>query len=226
LPAPVATLKKAEIIKLANTSCKAHNHTYLEHYNCYLKEVGLEKELIGFYDLEASNLDADYGMMLSYCIKPSNSKEILVGAITREDLQDNEPGHGDKRIVEQCIADLKKFDKIVTFYGARFDIPFTRTRAMVNGLEFPPYGTITHKDLYFTIKPKFKLSSNRLENACRIILGKTNKTRIEPNHWHGALQGNPKSIAYIVQHNKYDVLDLEKLYWEVEGFGRPAKNSI
>lgn len=225
MKAPIHRLKKAEIQKLSNGQCR-HAHSYLDHYNCYLTENPEEVERVGFFDLEASNLDADFGQMLSYCIKDSNSKEILGDIITKNDLVKNPPGQADKRIVRNCIRDLSKFDRIVTFYGARFDLPFLRTRAAVCGVDFPTYGSLSHKDLWFVIRGKYKLSSNRLQNACKVILGKTNKTHIEPKHWHGALQGNKKSLKYIYEHNCWDVLDLQDLYERVESFSRPSNNSI
>ena len=221
---PIHHLKKADILKLASKRC-SHGHTYLSHYNCYVAENPDAEEKIGFLDIEASNLSADFGQMLSYCIKDASSDEILEGLITREDLQGT-PGEADRRIVTQCVADIAKFDKIVTFYGARFDLPFIRTRALVCGVEFPNYGTLKHKDLWFVCRGKLKLSSNRLENACRVVIGKTRKTRIEPKYWHGALQGDQKSLDFIIKHNRYDVLDLEALYKALVDFSRPVVGSI
>ena len=202
----------------------------MDHYNCYLKErPDLATEKIGFFDLEASNLDADYGQMLSYCIKDSSVEGeggVLSGVLNKRDIFDTEPGFADKRIVSQCVRDLQEFDKVVTFYGARFDLPFLRTRAMVCGVEFPNYGALNHKDLWFTVRGKFKLSSNRLENACRVLLGKSDKTRINPRAWHGAIRGDEESLEYVLEHNIYDVLDLERLYMKVIDFSRPQCGSI
>jgi len=76
------------------------------------------------------------------------------------------------------------------------------------------------------VKAKFKLSSSRLENACRVLLGKTNKTRIDSKNWAGAQRGDPQALEYVLKHNKFDVIDLEKLYHKVEGYGKPSANSI
>lgn len=222
---PVGKLKKATLVWMSEHTCAKHGHSYLEHYQCYKTEVDTSQERIAFFDIETSNLNADYGQMLSYCIKPNLSEDILHGIISKTDLR-CEPGTADARIVRKCIKDLAGFDKVVTWYGARFDIPYLRTRAMVNGIDFPGYGALAHKDLWFTCRGKFKLSSNRLENACRVLLGETNKTRIEPKYWHGALLGDKASLDFVLEHNKYDVLDLEKLYNKIEGYGRPVAASI
>jgi uncharacterized protein YprB with RNaseH-like and TPR domain len=226
LPAPIHNLRKDVIIRLANQHCKAHRHTYLDHYNCYLKEIGERQEIIGHLDIECSNLDADFGIILSYCILDDTTNKILEGVITKKDINIATPGQEDKVLVTKLISDLGKFDKLVTFYGARFDLPYIRTRAMVDGIPFPLWNTLKHKDIYFTVKGKFKLSSNRLENACRVILGKTRKTRVDAKHWRAGVRGEAEGLAYILKHNRYDVIDLKKLYHAVIDFARPVANSI
>lgn len=221
MKAPTHKLTKKELVKLANGRCE-HGHTYLEHYSCYQPEP----ERIGHLDIEASNLDADFGQMLSWCIKPSDSDKILYGLLNKNDIFKSPAGHADKRIVKELINTLPQFDKVTSWYGARFDLPFIRTRAMVNKLDFPTYGSLVHKDMWFVCRGKLKLSSNRLENAAKVLLGKTQKTKIDPAHWHGALRGDKKSLAYILDHNKKDVLDLEKIYLKLEDFGRPSNTSI
>lgn len=218
---PIHKLSKKEITKMANGRCE-HGHTYLEHYACYNQEP----ERLGYLDIEASNLDADFGQMLSWCIKPSDSKTVQYGLLSKKDIFKSPAGHADKRIVQELIKALPTYDKLITWYGARFDLPFIRTRAMVNGIDFPSYGSIVHKDAWFICRGKMKLSSNRLENACKIILGKSDKTKIDPTHWHGALRGDVKSLSYILDHNKRDVTDLEKIYLKLEDFSRPNNTSI
>lgn len=208
---------------LATHRCPEHNHTYLSHYSCYKPE---HSERIGFLDIEASNLDADFGIILSYCIKVENEDRIFEDVISKEDLDCSTAGDEDKRIVRQLVMDLNNFDKIVTYYGCRFDLPFIRTRALMCNVPFPHYGSLVHKDLYFVIKNKFKLSSNRLENACRVILDKTNKTRIESKFWRAAARGDEKSLAYVLDHNRKDVIDLETLYHEVINYSRQQNVSI
>jgi uncharacterized protein YprB with RNaseH-like and TPR domain len=221
--APVHRLRKDEIIWLGSHKCKAHSHTYLEHYNCWLKEHSDDVK-IGFWDIESSNLKANYGIMLSYCIKVKDKDEILYRAITKKEaLSKDKP---DLQVVRQCIEDLKKFDLIYTFYGDRFDWPFCRTRAKMLGLEFPTFGSLKTKDIYFIIRNKFKLHSSSLEVACRELLGETDKTHYNGNIWRRALQGDQEAVGYILEHNKADVTDLEKLTNTVIDFSKPISRSI
>lgn len=208
MSAPIHRLTKTEITKLAKGKCQ-HKHTYLDHYNCYLKENPQDQERIGFFDIEATNLKADFGHMLTYCIKDGGSDKIYYDTITLADIK---AGYEDKRLIQECIKDLNRFDKIVTFYGSNYDLPFVRARAMINKVEFPFFGSIKHRDLFFIIKSKFCLSRKSLENSCNQLLGKSNKTRFNPKVWRDAARGDKKSIEQILEHNKFDVLDTEELY--------------
>lgn len=219
---PIGNLKKAEIVKLATHYCR-HGHTYLSHRSCYFKEQGERPERIGFYDIECSNLKADYGIILTWCIKDSLSEDVYYDVLTPEDVA---KGIEDKRVVQTAINTMMQFDKIVGYYSSKFDIPFTRTRAMINGLKFPEAGTLKHQDLYYLVKSKFCLSSNRLENACKQILEHTDKTRIDAKYWRQGLAGDPKAIEYILDHNTYDVLDLEKLYNHTVRFQKSRGTTI
>jgi uncharacterized protein YprB with RNaseH-like and TPR domain len=221
--APVHKLKKDEIIWLASHRCNDHKHTYLTHYSCYLKDHPEEEERLAFFDIEASNLDADYGIMLSWAIKPSDSKTVIGDVLTPADVK---KGYEDKRIVQSCIDALAKFNRVVTYYGTGFDLPFLRARALIVGVDFPTFGSLKHKDLYYIVKSKFKLSSRRLENACRQLLGATDKTRIDAKYWRNGVRGDKDSLKYIYDHNLHDVIDLEKLYYKVIDFSKTNNTSI
>jgi len=220
MQAPVNRLSKDKIIWLASHNCE-HYHTYLNHYQCYLKDHPIGQK-IGFLDIEASNLDANFGIMLSYCIKEAGKDKILYDVVTKDDLDT----HLDKRIVKHCIEDILKFDLIVGYYSTKFDIPYIRTRALSSGLDFPEFGTIKHKDVYYMVKSKLKLNSNRLQTACKAVLNHSDKTFIESIYWIKALRGDKKSLSYILTHNKYDVIDLEKLYNKLIRFVGISQPSI
>jgi len=218
--APVHRLKKAEIVWLGSHRCR-HNHTYLEHYNCYLEE-NPEHGNIGFLDIETSNLKANMGVIYSYCIKDGKSDKIHERLITKKELFSDAM---DKALVQSLINDIRSFDILVTYYGTRFDIPFIRSRAVHHGIEYPAYGENIHIDLYYLIRNKFNLTRNSLKVACGFLLGHTDKTQVEWKHWMKAMQGNKEALEYIIEHNRYDVLDLEKLYDKVIPFRKRLDTS-
>jgi uncharacterized protein YprB with RNaseH-like and TPR domain len=200
-----ANVKKEDIVKMFRWRCK-HGHRGLEHPDCFTEE---NKKVIkiGFFDIEASNLKADFGIILSWSIL-GNDNSFYGDFITAKDLH----GDLDKRIVREMVDAMKKYDVIVGFYSTKYDIPFARTRAHVLGIPFPEYGQLQHKDVYYIVKYKFALSRSSQENAARLLAGKTEKTRMQPEQWVRALGGDKKSIKYIWDHNQRDVRDLKRLY--------------
>jgi uncharacterized protein YprB with RNaseH-like and TPR domain len=213
-------MKKEALAVLFTQHCK-HGHLYAEHPSCYLDEYKNEIKT-GFIDIESSNLKSDFGIILSYCIKEQNTSKIWGRTITKEELTD---GTLDKNLVRECIEDMSKFNLIVTYYGTKFDLPFIRSRALYWGLNFPIYGSHNHRDLYYVVKSKLCISRNRLETACRLchIEG---KTHLDGNHWIMALTGNKKSLDYIFEHNRQDVIILQKLYDKLIMFVRDISKSI
>lgn len=218
--APVWRLKKTEIVNLARWKCQ-HGHSGLVHYNCWLR-ANPEEEKIGFWDLETTNLKADFGIILCYAIADGSSDKIYSRLITKSDLRTCL----DEKVVKQCIRDMKRFDRLVGYYSSKFDGPFLRTRALALSLDFPEYGQIVHNDLYYTVRNKLNLSSNRLDNACRTIFGSTEKTRIDAVHWVKALMGNQTALDYIQDHNIKDVTELKKLYFRLQHFRKKTDTSL
>jgi uncharacterized protein YprB with RNaseH-like and TPR domain len=216
----LARLKKDEIVKMYKGRCK-HGHRYVEHPDCYVLETANEQR-VGFFDIETSNLKADFGIILSYSILDNKTDKLLGNVITTDDLKTIL----DWRIVSQMIADLKEFDLIVGYYSTKFDLPFSRTRAQILRLPFPEYGEIQHKDVYYIVKNKFALSRSRQETAARMLVGKTEKTHILPEYWLRALSGDQKALNYIFEHNKRDVRDLKRLYRAVIPYVKNSTKSI
>lgn len=223
--APVHRLKKDKIVWLGNHHCK-HGHTYLEHYECYLNEHKGDEPKIGFLDIETSNLDANFGIMLSYCIKDGASNKIYYGVITQEDIKRFSADQTDKRIVADCIKDMMRFDKVVAHYGRRFDMPYIRTRAIMCKVPFPYYGTLSLDDTWQWARNKLKLNSNRLDTILRSLCGKSEKTHIDFKYWIGGVRGDKKSLNYILDHNKKDVIELEKAYNVLRDYIKETNTSI
>lgn len=213
-------LKKDELVKRLDFKC-VHRHNGLSHPKCY-EQANNAQERIGFLDIEASNLDATFGIVLSYCIKTENGK-IYERSITAQELKS---GKFDKDILIQCVEDMRRFDRLVYHYGDRFDIPFLRTRCVYWGIDFPLFKEIKGTDTYPILKHKFKLHRNRLETACEFFKIPAKGHRLSPEIWIKALSGDKKAIAWILEHNREDVISLEALYKRIIEHSNPTNKSI
>ena len=105
---PVHRLKKDTLIWLNNHYCEKHRHTYLQHYQCYLDEKP-ETEKTAVLDIETSNLKADYGIVLTWCLKPLG-KKTLFDVITPADIAKGRNGDEDRRVVRSCIDACLQYD--------------------------------------------------------------------------------------------------------------------
>jgi len=218
-----AKMKKDEIIWMANHKCK-HSVSYLGHPNCYIAEHP-DQQKTGFIDIEASQLRADWGITLSVAILDLHSNDVYSRVITKDELYSDTM---DKDLLKEVVVQMRTYDRLIGYYASnmRFDIPFLRTRCVHHSISFPEFGEIVMEDLFPVIKFKFKLSSNRLNNACEALLGKTVKTQWLWKHWVKAIQGNQASLDYIKDHNIKDVQELKRLYLKVFKFSKKVNTSI
>jgi len=192
-----------------------HRHTIETHPNCFRK--GLIKrddwwhnKRIAYLDIEATDLDANWGFMLSWCLKYQNDNKVRRGIITKKEIFNYK---FDKRIIAELLKELENVDILVTYYGTKFDITFIRTRALYYGMddEFPAYGEMYHWDLYYKVRNKFNLHSNKLAVACE-FLGIKGKTPLTPEMIFLARYGESKALKKILEHNIGDVVILEELH--------------
>jgi len=217
-------LTAKEIRWLYNHRCKLHNRRYSEHPHCFFHDhpnatrPSEVEERVGFWDIETSNLDANFGIMITWSILDGDSNKVISDYLRDEDFAKNKNAQEmfsvDKRLVAHLIDELFKFDRIVTHYGRKFDIPFTRTRAFINHIPFPGFGSLFNDDTYYMARNKMKLNSNRLDVIARALLGHSDKTHLDGAIWTSAARGDKESIQYILEHNKIDVIELKKI-WDV-----------
>jgi len=220
-------LTKKEIVDRLKFRCR-HGHNGFSHPSCYASEKGLV-ERVGCLDIETSNLSADFGIILCWAIYDLATEEILYDHLIPEDLR---KGRFDKRVVGSLCDNLPQFDRVVTHYGERFDIPYIRTRALKWGLEerFPAYGQLYHTDVWKIARRKLKLHSNR-QGSVAVGIGDIDiKTKIRPDIWLAMQFGTPEeraaAIAEITEHCCLDVEQLASNYRRLAPFVREGRTSI
>lgn len=238
--APITKLKKDQINWLNNHKCR-HNHTYLEHYNCFIDEVcdGNDEwdmsapipDKVGYFDIETTDFNANVGMMMCYCILDPETEVIherLIDGVHNMDDYRKFVQYMDRDVIEQLMEDLRKFDRVVTYYGSGFDIPFARTRALHWRMEFPEFQELVHTDVFYMVRSKLKITKKSLEGACRIVLGDemTNKTHYNPVLWRRAGMGDPASLEKILDHCRWDVVDLRSLHEKMSPYVGRRRTSV
>ena len=148
-------LLKSQMVWLYNNRCKTHRHRYITHLNCLEKDKILiippqEYDKVGFLDIETTNLNASHGYIISYVIKKLKEPKYYYYLIRQEEIlkegqSDISEDIGiDYNLLKKLSRDLKRFNKIIVFYGKnrRFDIPFIRSRMIKQKIDFPIYHLI------------------------------------------------------------------------------------
>ena len=220
------TTSKDDLLSVLNFRCE-HRHTAETHPACYTKSNDCKTEGVIAYDLETSNLHADFGIILSWCAQDIRTGGVFSDTLTLNDIK---CGILDKRIVESCVETLQVYDRWVGQFSTYFDNPFLRTRAVKWGIPFPEFGQIWHTDVWAIAKRKLKLHSNRQGSIAETVLGHDVKTRIHPDIWTRVQFGSDKdrveALAYVLDHNKRDVQQLVENYLALRRFVREGKVSI
>lgn len=235
MPLEVSKLKKEEILARDKFRCPEKGHSSKngwEHPRCFERYTkGLYQEKVLYFDIEAEDLNADYGIMFNwYAIdEDGNHFEdyITLADIKKYKSSDrNVEPREDTRIVQSLVDLFSKYTRVVGHYSCGYDLPFTRTRAVIDKIDFPSYGMLFQSDTWVILKKKFKLSRNSLENGCRKLIGQTLKDHLSLSIKHGCLRGEKWAIDLSRKHCKQDVLDLINLFGATSKFMRRTKTSI
>ena len=168
------------------------------------------------FDIETTALEAGHGYMLCACVKEVNRNNFAGRTHTFriDDYADGRKSFSDKEMIKDLVKCLDSYDLVLTWYGSRFDIPFTNTRALKWGIK--TLDKNFRRDLCLCARGFGKLRNNRLATWDKYLHGgKTDKTFLDFDVWIQAMRGDKKSLQYIVTHCEADVLVTEKVYKKV-----------
>ena len=186
----------------------------LSHLEDKLKarEVEARKPRIVLFDIEAANLNANFGFMLCASWKYLGEKKVHTIDI-RDSPTFKRDVTNDKYVAQELKKVIEGADAIVSWYGTRYDYPFVQTRLLGHGLT--PMPPVPHIDGWRIAKYKMKLNSNRLATVSE-FLEIPEKTPLKPSMWIKAMAGDKKSIGYVIEHCEQDVRVLEEAYERIK----------
>jgi hypothetical protein len=145
--------------------------------------------------------------MLSWSAKWLNGVSV-----TRSlpDYKGYKPGkRNDKALVSELCELLETCDLAVAHNGRKFDIPYTKGRAVINGLQ--PVRNFKVYDTRDAARRHFGFTSNKQDDIAR-MLGIERKIPIHYESWKGCEAGDPKAWKLMVRYNAHDVWMLEQMY--------------
>jgi uncharacterized protein YprB with RNaseH-like and TPR domain len=181
-------------------------------------------EKVGYFDIETTGLNANWDYIISYALKIDD--KTYGRSLTKEEVLDYNVL--DRKLIQEFNEVIKGLDRLVVYWGKdrRHDVPFIRTRALRWGIDFPLYKDILVTDCYDIVKGKLRLHRNRLENVCDFLGIPSKEHRLDAAIWQKAKLGDKRSLKYIWDHNREDVVSLKGVYERVKDFSANTKTSI
>ena len=163
------------------------------------------------WDIEASNLAADFGVVLCVGFKTVGEGKAEVLDILDYVGNDSNLIKAEKRLLKDVSTKLLEADVWLTHFGTHYDLPFVNTRLLYHRLPTLP-GNFSMIDTWKISRNRLKLRNNRLITISEFLGTEDEKNAIKPEHWLRALGGHAPSMDYIVEHCRRDVLVLEEVY--------------
>lgn len=175
-------------------------------------------QFIATFDIEASNLDPEFGIVLCVCIKPWKEK---VKTFRLEDYQhEGMPWSDDSLLVAAVIEELNKYGTLVAHFGLLYDRKFLNGRALFHRGNassecreqalVSPEGKLV--DTWAVAKRTLNKKSNSLDTLARFLGVTETKTILHPRYWLAASHDHDtQAMDYIVKHCVMDVIVLESL---------------
>ena len=161
------------------------------------------------WDIEASNLSADFGIVLCCGFKNVGEGKPVVFNIL--DYAGKDLIAQERNLLKDISTRLLESDAWLTHYGTWYDIPFVNSRLLYHKLPILP-ANFSHMDTWKISRNRLKLRNNRLKTISEFMGTEEEKNAIKPEQWIRALGGHRSSMDYIVEHCRRDVLVLEETY--------------
>ena len=162
-------------------------------------------------DIEASNLSADFGLILCCGFKDVGKGKVEVMNILDYTNSSGDLITAEKGLLKDISKRMLQADVWLGHYACYYDIPFINSRLLYHNLPTLPANHALI-DTWRISRNRLKLRNNRLATVSDFLGTKDEKNAIKAEQWIRALGGHKKSMDYIVDHCRRDILVLEQAY--------------
>lgn len=165
---------------------------------------------IGFFDIEATDLKANFGRLL--CMSVADMYGNIVTLRADQPELAGERVRDDRLLAMACRDLLETYDVIVGWNSKMYDVPFIDSRLLIHG-ERPIRKDVMHIDpMWKAGRFSMALQSRRLDSVAKTFRLDEQKTPIEYEQWMDAAMGDSAALDYVVDHCEADVLTLRAAF--------------
>lgn len=161
------------------------------------------------FDIEASNLAADFGIVLCCGFKTVGEGRAFVLNVL--DYPGNDLIAKERNLLKDVSKVLLTADVWLGHFSTYYDLPFINTRLIYHHLPVLP-ANFSMIDTWKISRNRLKMRNNRLITISEFLGTEDEKNAIKPEQWIRALGGHRASMDYIVEHCRRDVVVLEEVY--------------
>lgn len=174
---------------------------------------------VGVFDIETSNLNANFGIVLCGVVYDVTNEKIYIVRWDETKCYKNGEYDNDREVVAKLRDLLESFDIVIGYNSSRFDIPFLRTRLLYHKERL--IESVRHIDLYYLVRFKLKLHDNKLDTLAKFSNLEHQKTEVDGMKWTQALvyagtKKGKKAMDYIVEHCVLDCKVLAESFAQVK----------
>lgn len=179
----------------------------------------MAEQLVASFDLETTNLDPMWGVLLCSDTKPWG------GTVHRTYIHTLSKGYDDSVVVRKTIEELNHYSMLIAHNGVFFDRKFLNGRALYHNLRtadgrpllLDPKGKIV--DPWRVAKNHLNFRGNSLDRIADFFGTEASKTKVEGEIWMKAVYNRDQdALAYIVEHCIIDVDVLEEVADRLQPF--------
>lgn len=191
-----------------------------------LVESVTEQPVFRHFDLETTNFDPTYGVILMMAWSDSNEDEVHLLSIDDYDVDHLPPFERDKPLLMDIVKALEAGDGNEILSGhyskaGKFDVSFINTRLVYYGL--PPLQDMDHLDtqqLFASIRGKTRASSG-LKNISQFLNPEEEqKSGVGKQTWYNAQHGWVPALEELKEYCKQDVITQKAILPKVLPFAR------
>ena len=172
-------------------------------------------EKMGIVDIETTGLSAERDAVVLIGLMLPKGDTFVARQYLAEDVQE------EQEVLKTFLDDVAHADAVVTYNGARFDIPFIKHRMEVLGLDSKRFQHVYNLDLYpmlrkFSDIPKFVANLKQKTVEAFAGLWSNREDEIDGGesvklYFHYAATGDEEAEAKILLHNRDDIMQLGRL---------------